>query len=99
MKRAERDPIHRGMRMDAYFARGPHSLSREAAAFWWFRQRSEQDIFWPELYSRFSAAKPSSGLCALFYVADLYRKATIGLAGMDRIWDGTPYPTGPHDGP
>src|SRR5690348_5224580 len=66
MKRAERDPIHRGTRMDVYFARGPHSLSKEAAVFWHFRKRSDEAEHWNAYYRRFSAAKPSSGLCCLF---------------------------------
>lgn len=98
MKGAKRDPIHSGMRMDIYFARGPHSLSKEAAVFWRFPKRTPEEEHWLAFYRRYSGAKPSAGLCCLLMASKYCVGQTVGLLGFDRLLDGIPM-DGPHSFP
>ena len=42
---------------------------------------------WEEYYAKFSSAKPSNGLMAVFVAIDIYQPETICLIGFDNILD------------
>lgn len=101
MKHAVRDPVHRGLRMDAYFSRG-YSARKPNHDFWYFPKRPPHadgcnSAHWLSFYAKFSRGKPSTGLCALFCAAEFFPGAEVGLIGYDNVLDEIPFRAGPHD--
>ena len=75
---------HFGTRMDYVCARS-HLFRRSDVPFWHFSAIEDK---WLPLYRKYSVAKPSTGLCAVFCAIEYLGVEEISLIGFDRLLHG-----------
>jgi hypothetical protein len=83
LKRAETDPVNRGMKTDVIFSRTP-AHRREGVEFWFHPECMRLGVYeWNLLQPMIIQTKPSTGMCAILSTLYILKPLAIALVGFD----------------
>lgn len=83
LKKAETDPVHRGMKTDVIFSRNPVH-EQEGKKFWFHPNCMGLGVYeWNLLQPMMLPTKPSTGMCAILSALYILKPTEIALIGFD----------------